>query len=99
MSWMMMLVTQSATTGTLFLLTRENTAGMSFDLPAANITSAQISAQARYAPSTETISPTLTKIAPQGPMTDSSTPAIDGWRRPAMSARCSTEYGSSVTST
>ena len=47
MSWMMMLVTHRATTGTLFLLTLANTAGMSFDLPAANITSAQISDQAR----------------------------------------------------
>ena len=41
----------------------------------------------------------LTKIAPQGPTTDSSTPAIDGWRMPAMSARCSTAKGSRVTST
>ncbi len=72
---------------------------MSLDFPAANITSAQINAQARYAPSTDTSRPTLTNTEPQGPTTDSSTPAIDGWRIPAMSARCSTAYGSSVTST
>ena len=47
MSWMMMVVVHSATDGTLFLLTRAKALGMSFDLPAANITSAQISAQAR----------------------------------------------------
>jgi hypothetical protein len=54
------------------------------------VTSAQISAQARYAPSTESSRPTLTKTTPHGPTTDSSTAAIDGWRMPAMSARCST---------
>ena len=46
-SWMMMLVHHIATTGTLFSLTLAKAFGMSFDLPAANITSAQISAQAR----------------------------------------------------
>ncbi len=47
MIWMMMLVAHRAATGTLFLLTLANTFGMSFDLAAANITSAQINAQAR----------------------------------------------------
>ena len=47
MIWMMMLVVHRATDGTLFLLTLAKAFGMSFDLPAANITSAQISAQAR----------------------------------------------------
>ena len=47
MSWMMPLVHHSATTGTPLALVREKALGMSLDLPAANITSAQISAQAR----------------------------------------------------
>jgi len=47
MIWMMMLVTHIATCGTPLALVLANILGMSFDLPAANITSAQISAQAR----------------------------------------------------
>ena len=46
-SWMMMLVIHIATCGTLFAFVLAKALGMSLDLPAANITSAQISAQAR----------------------------------------------------
>jgi len=98
-SWMMMLVAQSALAGTPLAFSRAKTAGMSLVRAAADSTSAQISDQVRYAPSTEMSRPTLTKIAPQRPTTASSTAAIDGWRMPAMSARSITAKGSRVTST
>ena len=47
MSWTTMLVAHSAATGTLFLFSRANIAGMSLVLAAVNSTSAQISDQAR----------------------------------------------------
>src|SRR5690606_24437182 len=74
----MMLDSHKAFAGTLFLFSRANTFGMSRVFAAANRTSAQMSDQARYAPSTEMINPALTKIAPHGPTTASSTAAIDG---------------------
>src|SRR5262249_54295082 len=98
-SWTTMLVSHSAAAGTLFAFSVENTLGMSPALPALKSTSAQISDQARYAPSTETSSPMLMNTAPQCPTTVSSTPAIDGCRMSAICARFSTAYGSRVTST
>src|SRR5262245_20149317 len=98
-SWTMMLVAHSATEGTLLTFSTANTFGMSLFLAAADATSAQISDHARYAPSTDTIRPTLTNTAPQCPTTASSAAAIDGWRMSATAARSRTAYGSRVTST
>lgn len=60
---------------------------MSSSFAATKSTSAAINVQARYAPSTETIRPALTNAVPHEPTAASSTPAIDGWRSSAISAR------------
>src|SRR6185312_11321022 len=94
-----MLVSQRAAAGTALLFWVAKSLGISWVFAAENKTSAQMRDQARYAPSTETINPTLTKIAPQCPTTASSTPAIEGWRISAICARDSTAYGNNVTRT
>ena len=82
-----MLDSQSAFAGTSLAFCAANSRGMSFDLPAANSTSAQISVQARKAPSTETSTPIEIITAPQCPTTSSSAPARDGLATPAIAAR------------
>lgn len=80
----------SAVTGASWRLVRARNRGMSSDLAGMNSTSAAISVQARYAPSTDTMTPTLMNTAPQGPTIDSSTEAMDGWATPASSSCGST---------
>ena len=86
MIWMRMLVITSAGTGTSRLLALARKAGISLSLAATKSTSAAIMVHARYAPSTEMITPTLMNTSPQWPTTDSIAPAIDGCRRCSSSA-------------
>ena len=82
-----MLESQSAYVGTSLLFCAANSRGMSFDLPAAKSTSAQMRVHARKAPSTETSTPIEMNTAPQCPTTSSRAPARDGFCTPAIAAR------------
>lgn len=63
-----------------------------------NATSAAMSVQARYAPSTDTITPALMNHSPHWPTVSSKSPTIEGCRVPAISDWGNEPYDTIVTS-